>query len=171
MTLIIRNEVPNDIPAIHRLNVAAFKGEGEANLVDRLRARGAGLLSLVAEEDGQVVGHIYFSPVTVTAADGHVFPAVGLAPLAVLPAFQNRGVGSQLARAGLDNLRRLGQRLVIVLGHASYYPRFGFKPGLPYGIRWEHPVDEAHFMVAELQPGVLDGVQGVARYQPEFEDV
>ena len=171
MTLVIRNEDPNDIPAIHRLNVAAFKGEGEANLVDRLRTRGAGLLSLVAEEDGRVVGHIYFSPMTITAEDGRVFPAVGLAPLAVLPAFQNQGIGSQLVRAGLDGRCRMGHRLVIVLGHASYYPRFGFKPSLPCGIHWERPVDEAHFMVAELQPGALAGVQGVARYQPEFEGV
>lgn len=171
MDLIIRREETRDISAIHQVNVLAFTGEGEANLVDQLRARGAGLLSLVAEMHGQVVGHIYFSPVTITTADGTLTAAVGLAPLAVLPAYQNQGIGSKLARAGLDELRQMGHRLVIVLGHAQYYPRFGFKPSLPCGIRWEHEVDAAHFMVAELQPGALTGVQGVARYQPEFEGV
>jgi putative acetyltransferase len=171
MTCIIRTEMPEDIGAVHQLNAAAFKSEAEPQLVDQLRARGAGLLSLVAEMDGQVVGHIFFSPMEITGEDGRVTPAVGLAPLAVLPGFQNQGIGSQLARAGLDELRRMGHRLVIVLGHANYYPRFGFKPTLPYGIGWDHEVDEAHFMIMELQPGALAGVHGVARYQPEFEGV
>jgi predicted N-acetyltransferase YhbS/catechol 2,3-dioxygenase-like lactoylglutathione lyase family enzyme len=168
-TVRIRRERPEDIPIIHQINVAAFKSEGEANLVDRLRAHGAGLLSLVAVLDGQVVGNIYFSPMTITDEDGHITEAVGLAPLAVLPDFQNQGIGSQLASAGLDKLRDMGHKLVIVLGQASYYPRFGFKPTLPYGIRWESEVDEAHFMITELQPGALAGVHGVARYLPEFK--
>ena len=171
MSLLIRHEIVLDIPAIHKLMTAAFSGEGEARLVDQLRTRGAGLLSLVAELDGRVVGHIYFSPMTITALDGRMTPAVGLAPLAVLPAFQNQGIGSGLVRSGLDELRRLGHRLVMVLGHAGYYPRFGFKPALPYGIHWDREVDQAHFMVAELYPGALAGVQGRACYQPEFDDV
>jgi len=168
---LIRREAPGDITAIHQVNAFAFNGEAEANLVDQLRTRGAGLLSLVAEVDGQVVGQIYFSPVSIISGDGLITPAVGLAPLAVLPAFQNRGIGSSLVRAGLDELRRMGHKLVFVLGHAGYYPRFGFNPSLPYGIRWEFEVDEAHFMVAELQPGALAGVQGLVRYQPEFNGV
>ena len=171
MNIFIRKEEPGDMAAVHQVNLDAFKGEGEANLVDQLRARGAGLLSLVAIVDGRVFGHIYFSEMTITAEDGRVTPAVGLAPLAVLPGYQNQGIGSMLVHAGLDELRGMGHQLVIVLGSDRYYPRFGFKPTHLYGIRWEFEVDEVHFMITGLQPGALVGVQGVARYQSEFDGV
>ena len=90
--------------------------------------------------------------------------------MAVLPAWQRRGVGSQLVPSGLALCRAAGYDLVIVLGHTGYYPRFGFRPAPPLGIRWEHGAD-AHFMVMELQPGALAGANGIVRYRPEFDGV
>jgi len=93
-----------------------------------------------------------------------------LGPMAVLPERQGEGIGGALVRAGLAACRAAGYDLCIVLGHAEYYPRFGFRPSAPFGIRWEHGA-EAHFMVLELRPGALAGRGGVARYRPEFDGV
>lgn len=166
----IRREQPQDIAAIWRVNEAAFSRPGEADLVDALRQRGAITLSLVAEQDGVIIGHILFSPVIITAEDGLV-TAVGLGPLAVSPAHQRTGVGSRLVQTGLDILRQASHTLVIVLGHATYYPRFGFVPASQFGIRWENEAPDEAFMVLALQPGALDGISGIARYQPEFTTV
>lgn len=168
--MIIRCEEPQDIPAIRQVNEQAFGGWGEANAIDALRDRGAATLSLVAVIDDRVVGHLFFTPATIETAD-HTWPALGLAPLAVLPEYQRQGIGSALMKAGLAECARLGYERVIVLGHPDYYPRFGFLRASQYGIRpeWEAP-DEA-FMVLELQRGALDSVSGIARYQPEWNGV
>ena len=168
--LIVRAEAPEDSPSVRRVNELAFDGAVEANLVDALRESGAAHVSLVAEEDGRVVGHILFSPVTVESAGG-VWGATGLAPMAVLPERQGRGVGSALVREGLKECRRLGHDIVFVLGHADYYPRFGFRPAGPLGLTCEFPSPEEFFMVAELRPGALAGRTGLVRYRPEFRDV
>ena len=149
--------------------------------MDALRAAGAVIASLVAEEEGEIIGHILFSPATLDShsqaisqptrnTDALSRPIAALGPMAVAPAHQRRGVGSQLIVAGLELCRAAGYDLVIVLGHTDYYPRFGFRPAPPPGIRWEHGAD-AHFMVQELQPGALDGASGVVRYRPEFDNV
>jgi len=168
--MIIRREEPQDIPAIRQVNELAFGRSGEANAIDALRDRGAATLSLVAVIDDRVVGHLFFTPATIETAD-HTWPALGLAPLAVLPEYQRQGIGSALMKAGLAECARLGYERVIVLGHPDYYSRFGFMRASQYGIRpaWEAP-DEA-FMVLELQRGALDSVSGVARYQPEWNGV
>ena len=168
--MIIRHEEPHDIAAIRQVNEQAFGGSGEANAIEALRDRGAATLSLVAEIDDRVVGHLFFTPAAIETAD-HTWPALGLAPLAVLPEYQRQGIGSALMRAGLAECARLGYERVIVLGHPEYYPRFGFMRASLYGIRpeWEAP-DEA-FMVLELQHGALDGVSGLAKYQPEWNGV
>lgn len=166
----IRLETDADIPAVRTVNQRAFETPAEAGLVDALRARRAGILSLVAEIDGAVVGHIFFSPVDIRGAQG-VFAAAGLAPMAVLPEFQNRGAGSALVRHGLDELRRMCLPAVIVLGHPEFYPRFGFLPALRWGIRYPVEVPEAAFMALELQPGTLQGVSGVVYFQPEFDQL
>lgn len=168
--LTIRSETEADIPAIRQINREAFGQPQEADLVDRIRARGAGTLSMVADVDGSVVGHIFFSPMTIVGVN-HETPAVGLGPMAVLPEHQRRGFGSALVRQSLEVLRGLGHKIVLVLGHLDYYPRFGFTPAIEHGIRWEHEVDPAYFMVLALKPGALDGVQGVAQYLPEFNEV
>ena len=127
------------------------------------------IVSLVAEEDGTIVGHILFSPIMLS---GHADAMImGLGPLAVSPAYQRQGIGSALALAGLDRCRELGAGAVIVLGHASYYPRFGFKTSTCFGIRSAFDVPEEAFMVVELQPGYLDNRSGVAHYHPVFDGV
>jgi putative acetyltransferase len=125
------------------------------------------VLSLVALLDEQVVGHIVFSPVTIKSSKSS-FEAIAFRPMAVLPSHQRSGIGSQLVRVGLEEYRKMGQSIVIVLGHSEFYPHFGFKPSLPFGIRWEQDVPAEVFMVAELNEGALKGRGGVVVYQPEF---
>jgi putative acetyltransferase len=137
--------------------------------VAALRAAGAATLSLVAEQDGRVAGHALFSPVTVTGAAA-AWSALGLGPVAVLPELQRGGIGDALVRAGLAECRAQGHEVVFVLGHADYYPRFGFRPAASAGLRWEHGHEES-FFVAELAPGALGGREGVVRYRPEFAGV
>lgn len=167
-SVIVRDEAAADREAIRLVNEAAFGGQAEAMLVDALRANDRALLSLVAVADGSVIGHILFSPVEVVAAGGERFPAIALAPLAVVPSQQNRGVGSILTIEGLNRLRESGHGIVVVLGHTDYYPRFGFQPAAPLGIHCPWDVPEPAFMVAELVPGALEGVSGLVRYGPEF---
>jgi putative acetyltransferase len=163
----IRPEEPQDQNAIHRLNLAAFENGPEAALVDALRSSCKEYLAFVAVEDGVVVGHILFTPVTV---DGSNTVGKGLAPMAVLPSHQRKGVGSRLIRHGLDHLRQSGCPFVIVLGHPEFYPRFGFEPASMYRLvsQWEGVPDEA-FMVAVLDPEVLPKEGGTARYRDEFD--
>jgi len=165
----IRDESPDDIPAIRRVNEAAFDGRpDEARLVDLLRARGKARVSLVAVAGDQVVGHILFSPVTL-APPRAGFNGVGLAPVAVSPDHQRQGIGSRLIREGLERCREAGYEVVVVLGHLHYYPRFGFTRAGDYGLGNEYNADE-HFMALELKPGGLQGVKGVVKYAPEFDE-
>lgn len=174
--MIIRPERKTDRAAIRRVNKAAFDQPAEADLVDALRSAGAVISSLVAEIEAEVVGHILFSPAVLDTTHPHTPPSemarpiAALGPMAVLPERQGEGIGSQLVAAGLDVCRAAGYDLVIVLGHLDYYPRFGFQPAPPLGIRWEHGAD-SHFMVIELQPGALAGASGIVRYRPEFDGV
>ena len=170
MEVTIRPEITVDFPAIYHVNKLAFDRDNEANLVDILRKENAVLLSLVAELDRQIVGYILFSPVTITN-DDFQWQAVGLGPMGVLPEFQSRGIGSALIRSGVDELKKLGYEVVVVLGHSEYYPRFGFKPSKPFGIQWEIDVPEDVFMAAELIKGALNGRTGIVRYHSAFKDV
>ena len=166
----VRAEMREDRAAVRRAHELAFEGAAEANLVDALIADAATHVSLVAVEDGLVVGHILFSPVTVESADGD-WQATALGPLAVIPERQRRGVGSELIGEGLTECLRLGQEVVFVLGHADYYPRFGFRTARPLGVTCEFPSPDENFMVAELRPGALAGRTGLVRYRPEFQNV
>jgi putative acetyltransferase len=167
--MLIREEQPGDIPAIHRLNTAAFPTEAEANLVDTLRDQHALTLSLVAEEAGEILGHIAFSPMTTATPSG--LKLIGLAPMAVTPERQNQGIGTALVREGIQRCTQLGIDAIIVLGHPEYYPRFGFRPAAEFSIRSEYDVPEAVFMALELKPGTLAGVEGGVRYHPAFQEV
>lgn len=170
MELVIRPEEPADIPAIRRVNELAFGQPGEANLVDSLRHAGALTLSLVAVDGAEIVGHIAFSPVTI-AADGTTTVALGLAPMAVLPARQKSGIGSRLITDALALCGKTEYGLAVVLGDPAYYQRFGFVTSKPHGIAWEHEVPAEVFMVRELRDGALDGVSGTVKYRPEFDTV
>ncbi len=168
--LIIRPETPENKAMIRHVNEEAFGDTGEAGLVEKLRSRQAIILSLVAIDGDRVIGHILFSPVTVES-ESQSFSAVGLGPMAVLPLHQKKGVGSELVRAGLEECRRLGHEIVVVLGHPDYYPRFGFVPASTYGIRCEYDVPNEVFMVLELREGALSGRSGTVKYQPEFNEL
>ena len=163
----IRAEETKDRAAIRRVVELAFGSQSEADLVDALRANAIPYISLVGIVDEQVAGHICFSPVTVESDEG-VFAAIGLAPLAVLPEYQNRGIGSQLVEEGLRECRRLGHEVVVVLGHSKYYPRFGFAPASLKGLRSEYDVPDEVFMSLELREGALAGRSGLVKYHPEF---
>jgi len=165
--LIIRSETPGDEAAIRDINEEAFGQKEEAELIEKLRNRGVLALSLVAVQDNEVVGHIAFSPVKVES-ESSSFEAISLAPMAVLPIHQRRGIGSQLVRAGLEECRRLGHKIVVVLGHPEYYPRFGFVTGKVKGIDCEFEVPNEAWMVLELQEGALAGRSGTVKFQPEF---
>lgn len=135
MNIIIRDERPGEADAIADLTTAAFKdmpmaSGTEAALVGSLREVGALIVSLVAEKDGEIVGHIAFSPATLDGADNWY----GLGPVSVRPDLHGRGIGSRLVNAGLDRLRALGAVGCVTIGHPTYYPRFGFaaNPGLTW---------------------------------------
>jgi putative acetyltransferase len=166
----IRRETPEDIPVIHHIHTAAFGRSHEADLVDMLRQHNALTISLVAVQDNHLVGHIAFSPVTITSSTG-TMEALGLAPMAVLPAYQRRGLGSQFVEAGLTACHHTPYGVVVVLGHPRYYPRFGFTPAKPLSIVWEHDAPEEAFMVKEIQEGALAPTRGVVKYHPEFATV
>lgn len=164
---IIRPEQPDDIDAIRRVNELAFGAPAEAKLVDALRNANAVLLSLVAEIDRQIVGHILFSPVQIERGNTHD-DGVGLGPVAVLPAVQRCGIGKMLVQAGIEKIRVAGHGVIVVLGHPSYYPRFGFKSASEFDLRWEVPGHEEAFFALELRPSFLGVRPGTVLYRPEF---
>ncbi|CAN1212213.1 N-acetyltransferase domain-containing protein [Tumidithrix helvetica PCC 7403] len=163
----VRAEKPEDVGAIRKVNMAAFGRESEANLVDRLRGI-ASTLSFVALQSEQIVGHIFFSPVSVEGKSGENLFILGLAPVAVLPNHQRQGIGSLLIKHSLKECDRLGCKAVVVLGHPEYYPRFGFIPAKEKGLRCEYTVPDEAFMVLELASGALEGCSGTIKYRSEF---
>lgn len=159
----IRKERPGDVAAIRDLNQRAF-GQGlEGTIVDALRSHEAVLLSLVATENDRVVGHILYSPASIGEVAG-----AALGPMAVLPEYQRQGIGGRLIAAGNRKIQEAGWPFVIVLGHADYYPRFGFRPAGARGIRCEWDVPDDVFMVLVLDETKMRGASGLARYRPEF---
>jgi len=161
----VRAEEPADIPAVHAVNRAAFGSLAEATLVDALRGQ-ADVLSLVAEEDGHVVGHIMSSPVRLSGAED--VRAMALAPMAVAPARQRAGIGSALVRDGLVRCREQGVAALFVVGHPEYYPRFGFSRASGFGFTCEFDVPDEVFMALELAPGALRGRTGQVFFNEAF---
>ena len=164
----IREEEPGDREFVRRVNLDAFNDSSEAAIVEKLRDSCDDYLAFVAVEDGHVVGHIVFTPATL---DGSGLVGMGLAPMAVLPARQRNGIGSQLVRHGLEHVRQSGCPFVIVLGHPEYYPRFGFERASEYQLRsqWEGIPDEA-FMVVVFDKETLPKAGDIARYRDEFDE-
>ena len=169
----IRVERPEDIGEIRKVIeeafIQAFGQAPEADLVDRLRENCPGLLSLMAVNGDIVVGYIIFSPVKIEG--NKIVEGMGLAPMAVLPKFQRRGIDTELVQSGIEMLKSNGRPFVIVLGHPDYYPRFGFEPASHEGIRcqWEGAPDEA-FLILVLDEEAMGGISGVARYRSEFDE-
>jgi putative acetyltransferase len=167
--VIIRAEQERDRAAVHAVNVAAFETSSEADLVDVLREQAKPIVSLVAEDNGSIVGHIMFSPVSLSGHPG--LKMMGLAPMAVSPEHQRKGIGSALVQKGLEQCKQLGFVAVVVLGHPEYYPRFGFSPSTRFGIGSEYEVREEAFMAKELQTAALDGKTGTVKYHAAFASV
>lgn len=167
---VVRRETEADHLAVRQVNERAFERASEADLVDALRKSVEPHISLVAEQDGQIVGHIFFSPVVIES-EASEFTALGLGPMAVLPEFQNQGIGSELMRRGLEECLSMGHDVVVVVGHPDYYPRFGFAPAHRKGLRCEYAVPDEVFMVAELRQGALAGRTGLVKYHHEFSRV
>lgn len=171
-TLVVRAETAGDVHAVRKLNKKAFKGNSESKLVDAVREADYFVpgLSIVAEMGGKIVGHILFSPIKINSAAGST-PALSLAPMAVPPEYQNQGIGTALIKYGLDECRRSGYKIVVVVGHAGYYPRFGFVKAGEKGLSLPFEAPEEVFMALELAPGALDGVKGTVEYPREFHTV
>jgi putative acetyltransferase len=164
--VIVRAEEPRDHARVRAIQAAAFAGPDEAALVDALRGAVEPLISLVAEADGRLLGHVVFSPVVIEGAPDA--PACcGLGPVGVDPAAQGGGVGSALIRAGLERARGAGFAACFVLGNPSYYGRFGFRLAPP-DFRYESQAYDPVFQVQELVPGALAGRRGFVRYSKMF---
>jgi putative acetyltransferase len=163
--IFVRSEYPEDCAAIRHVNQEAFGHREEADLVAALRKEGVVLASFVAEMEKQIVGHILFSRMSIETSGGPT-SAVALAPMAVLPEHQRRGIGGKLIRHGLDWLRGEGEQIVIVLGHPEYYPRFGFSTEMARSLTSPFPSEA--YMALELSAGALDGVHGKVRYAEAF---
>ncbi len=156
---------PRERSQIRLVHEAAFDRPDEANLVDGLRTEGVVLASLVAALEERIVGHILFTRMSIETLAGSI-PAAALAPLGVLPEYQRRGIGAELIARGLNVLRENGERIVIVLGHPGYYPRFGFSAEKARNL--ESPFPPEAYMAIELSPGALDGVRGKVKYPRAF---
>jgi putative acetyltransferase len=165
--VLIRPEQDGDEPAVAAVNRAAFPTDEEARLVDLIRREELMIASLVAvDEDGLVVGHALFSPVTVVTAAKEMVVA-SLAPMAVLPTRQRGGIGSMLVQQGLKACEEKGYKAVIVVGHPTYYPRFGFSDRVVRGLENPFATGKA-FMGLELVDGTLEGCIGRVVYPDVF---
>ena len=165
----IRHEKPEDIPFIYSVHEQTFKRDAEAKLTDKLREACTDCLSLVADDNGSIVGHIMFSPVLIKKEK--IISGMGLAPMAVLPSKQRQGIGTQLIKSGLQILQEKGCPFVIVLGHPDYYPRFGFQTASRFNIisQWEDVPDDA-FMILVMDDNAMQDVSGIATFRDEFNE-
>ncbi len=165
----IRPERPADIPAITTIHQAAFQGEGEGRLVELLRQNGKAEISLVAEADSQVIGHVLFSPVTI-ASRADLLRGLGLAPVGVLPAWQKQGAGTGMIQLGLKMANLRGYNYCVVLGDPGYYQQFGFQAAALFGLENEYGAHD-EFMALEFRRGCLSGAAGLVQYAPEFNQL
>lgn len=173
MDIKIRQENKDDVKDIYKINTLAFGQENEAKLVDLLRNNKIFVpeLSLVATIDNKLVGHILFTKIKIVDNIQNEFESLALAPMAVLPDIQKKGVGAQLIKAGLYKAKELNFKSVIVLGHKHYYPKFGFEPTEKWEIKAPFPVKANTFMGLELKTGGLKNVRGTVKYPQEFDTI
>jgi putative acetyltransferase len=165
-----RQEEPSDKSAIRRVNEQGFDGSEEADIVDALREANAIVLSMVALDGGDIIAHILFTEVDLIQADSQV-KGLGLGPMAVLPCYQRKGIGSKLLQIALDKCRCLDYDFVVVLGYPEFYSKFGFSPAKPYCISCVFDAPDEAFMVLELRENGLAERSGVVHYREEFRVV
>ena len=166
----IRIEEKSDIDLIWKLNSTVFPTNAEADLVNSLRDSGVPIISIVAEKDEKIIGHIFFSEVELVGNSSGL-KLIGLAPMAVANHLQRKGIGSKLVTSGIEECKKQNYDVVVVLGHPEYYPKFGFLPSIEYGIKCEYDVPDEAFMILELSEGVLDGTEGTIRYNKLFNSL
>ncbi|MEA1986104.1 MAG: N-acetyltransferase [Candidatus Marinimicrobia bacterium] len=173
MELKIRQENKLDFNEVYKINKLAFEEEAEAKLVELLRNIKTFIpeLSLIATIDDNIVGHILFTKIKIIDSNQNEFESLSLAPMAVKPEFQKKGIGGQLIKAGLDKARKMNFKSVIVLGHENYYPKFGFEPTTKWEITAPYDVPTNAFMGIELVADGLKNVRGVVQYPKEFDGV
>jgi putative acetyltransferase len=163
----IRSQSPKDIPAVRTINELAFGRPIEADIVDQLRENCPGTLSLVAASENQVIGHIFFSP-AVIENPGNKLDGMALAPMAVTPDFQRKGVGSMLIKAGIEIIKKTTCPFIITVGHPEFYSCFGFEKASDYSLRSQWDVPDDAFMVLILNAEAMAGVSGTAKFRQEF---
>ncbi len=166
----IRLETESDIEFIREINELAFGQPDEAELVDKLRQSCNNILSLIAELENKIVGHILFSPVAIDSTNGAI-KGMGLGPMATLPEYQHQGIGAGLINTGLGTLTKNGCPFVVVLGHPTYYPRFGFEPASNFGIGCEWEIPDEVFMIHVFDKKLLTNIKGTALYREEFNEL
>lgn len=166
----IRDEDQFDFKGIWDINKLAFQGEEEGKLINKLREEDVDLISLVAEDGLNLVGHILISPAIIKSEDKSIEIAA-LGPMAVLPTYQRKGIGSELIKEGIRRCIKAGYVAIAVLGHPEYYPKFGFLPSVKYGITCEYEVPEEVFMILELHKSFLNEITGVVKYHPAFNEI
>ena len=171
MNLTIRQENIADYEKIYELNLIAFEEKEEAILVDLLRKKDEFIpqLSLVALLNDEIVGHILFTKIKIIDDNENKQESLALAPMAVLPKYQKKGIGGKLINEGLNIAAKLNFKSVIVLGHEHYYPKFGFVPTVKWNIKPPFEVPANAFMGIELVKNSLENVSGIVRYPKEFE--
>ncbi|WP_421774152.1 GNAT family N-acetyltransferase [Gracilimonas sp.] len=174
MNITIRRETKTDHSDVFELIKEAFEGEEYSDqtehlLVERLRNSDAFIpeLSLVAELKGEIVGHILFTRILIKS-EQQKWESLALAPVTVLPEYQGKGIGGRLIEAGHEAAREEGFASVVLVGHAGYYPRFGYRPCADFGITLPFEIPSENCMAIELEPDALKDVHGLVRYPDEF---
>jgi putative acetyltransferase len=172
MNINLRPEQPDDYEGITRVNDISFQRKAEGKLVEELRKlKGFDpRLSIIAESKGEIVGHILFTPVDIEN-NGQKYRSLTLAPMSVLPEYQKKSIGKLLIIFGLQMAKDAGYQSVVVLGHPSYYPKLGFVKASNWNIKSPFPAPDDAFMVKELSPGALDGIEGKVIFPDAFDDV
>lgn len=163
--IIISKEIRSDIQQIWEVNSTAFETNSEADLVNRLRNCGVDFISLVAKLDDTIVGHILFTEIELENSDIKI---IGLAPMAVIPKFQNCGIGTVLVKQGIKECKAKGYKAIAVLGHPNYYPKFGFTASVKFEIKSGYDVPDEVFMLKELVENSLLEQNGIVKYHEEF---
>ena len=171
MKPIIEAETETDYDQIRKVHIQAFNGEAEATLVEKLRTTPKYIreLSLVARHRNQVIGHVLFYPIKIKT-NKKKCDSLALAPVSVIPKFQNRKIGTTLIQKGLEKAKKLGFKSVIVIGHPEYYPRFGFQTASKYGITAPFKVPDNALLALELQKNALKNCNGTIRYPTQYNE-
>ena len=172
--MIIREELTKDYNEVEEVieksfRTAEFTVNEEHNLVKRLRKSNEFIkeLSLVAEDNNRIIGHILLTKASIRD-NNKIIETLALAPLSVLPGYQNCGIGKALTNKAIELARKLGYKSIVVLGHENYYPKFGFKKASMYGVKAPFEVPDEAYMILELIPNALNGVSGVVEYSKAF---